>query len=179
LIIGLKRTTYRHWRCQFSNQVFHPGSGKGQPPTCGPDVTVAYVDRSYTGQVQYRLEYKTTAAPDSPGTGSDPTTGWVQLKASTTRGTVALHNQKTCFASPQTPVFPSEDFWSESVEVLGAAPNTYDIKAFYQSATHQADPCPGLSPSMCTSGECPGFLTDNDLIAEVKTMSIDYVTSIS
>lgn len=172
LTIGLKASAYRKWKCTLNTEVL---GGDPKAPTCqaGPQ---SFVSRSYTSQVQYRIDYKTNAAPDAPGSGSDPTTGWVALKASTTRGAVAQYDEVACSATD--PNTPAEDLWIETFDILGAAPATYNVKIFYESVAAQADPCGSVNPAVC-SGSCNGSLAGSEQTADVDDLAVDYVTSIS
>jgi hypothetical protein len=177
LTLGLKHRSYRNWECVFNKQSFVPGSGK-DPGGC-VDAGLSYVDRSYTSQAHYRIEYKTSGAPDSPGSDGNPTTGWVTLKASTTRGTVGLFNEKKCFASPQVPAVPAEDLWTEHFDVLGGSPATYNIKVFFESVTAQANPCSGLAGTYCSDSGCTGSLASSQQTDDQAALTIDSITSIS
>jgi hypothetical protein len=177
LTIGLKAMAYRKWRCTFNRQVFFQDpTDKGDPGACIASGQ-SDVRRSYTSEVTYRIEYKVAAAPDAPGTGVDPTTGWVELKATTSRGAVAMFNQQTC--SADEPVTPAEDFWIEHFPVLGASPATYDVKVFYESIAAQAEPCSGINPAICSTGGCGGSLAATTLTADEDDVSLDYLISIA
>ncbi len=176
LTIGLKAMAYRTWRCTFNKQAAGPNPKDPKSQACAP-AGQSDVSRSYTSEVTYRIEYKVNAAPDAPGTGSDPTTGWVQLKAPTTRGAVAMFNQQTCTAA--APVTPAEDLWIESFDVLGASPATYNVKVFYESIAAQANPCAGINPALCSTGDCPGSLAASVQTADEDDVTVDYVTSVS
>lgn len=179
LTIGLKHLSYRHWQCIFNKQTL--GDWDNDPKTADTCAATgqAYVNSSYTSRVAYRFEYKTSGALDQPGTGGDPTTGWVPLLASTTRGTVALFDEKKCFASAQTPGSPSEDFWTHHFEALGGSPATYNVKVFFESFAAQADPCSALGGAYCSSAGCSGSLASSSQTADQKALTIDVVTSIS
>jgi len=179
LSLGLKHLSYRTWECLFNKETLGDWDGDPKTPdTCAP-TGQSYVDRAYTSQVTYKIEYKTSSAPDSPGTGGDPTTGWVTLKASTTRGAVGLFDEKTCFASPQAPALPSEDAWTDSFDALGGSPATYNIKVFFESVAAQADPCSALGGGYCSSPGCSGSLASSAQTDEQAALTVDFVTSIS
>jgi hypothetical protein len=179
LTLGLKQRAYRAWECVFNAQTLGNWDLDPKTPDTCQATGLSYVSRAYTSQVTYKIEYKTSGAPDSPGSGSDPTTGWVTLKASSTRGTVALFNEKKCTASPQAPSLPTEDAWQEHFEVLGASPATYNVKVFFESVAAQANPCSGLGGAYCSSPSCSGTLDSSQQTDEDADVTIDYVTSIS
>ncbi len=179
LTIGLKQRSYRQWQCVFNKHHLVDTDGNPKTPPVCQSAGLSYVNRAYTSQVQYRIEYKTSTAPDSPGSGGNPATGWVTLKAATTRGSVALFNEKKCFTSPQSPTLPGEDFWAEHFEALGGSPATYNVKVFFDSVTAQANPCSGLPGTYCSSPGCTGSLASSLQQDEDADVTVDYVTSIS
>jgi hypothetical protein len=179
LSIGLKRLAYRNWQCVFNKQLLADWDSDPKTADTCQAVGLSYVNRSYTSQVKYRIEYKTSTAPDSPGSGGDPSTGWVTLKASTTRGSVALFNEKKCFASAQTPTTPPEDSWTEHFETLGGSPAVYNVKVFFETVTAQGNPCSGLPAAYCSSPGCGGSLASSLQTAEDADLTVDYLTSIS
>lgn len=176
LNLTLKSQCYRHWECIFNVKI----SDGAKSPTC-IDGGQSYVDRSYTDGLTYHIDYKTSGAPDSAGTGGDPTTGWVALKASTTRGAVALYDSKDCFGTAQTPGVPAQDIWTEGFPVLGGSPATYNIKVFFDSVSTQADPCSALGAAKCSDASvpCTGALASSALITDQKSMTIDAIESIT
>lgn len=175
---GLKHLTHRLWHCLLNTQV---PQGGGKDIICGPGPQ-SFVNRSYTGSVTYRQEFKTVGAVDAPGTGGDPSTGWVPVPGTTwpqTRGSVAQYATADCQASDVHPGLPAEDFWSVFCDPNRAA-DQYNVKTFFDSAGQQADPCPGLNPDMCNNASCPGgSLAESGLHIDQKALTIDYVESIS
>lgn len=174
LTIGLKGQNYRLWSCAFNAAYFAAGQGKGDPGQC-QCCTLSYVNRSYTTQVTYHIDYKTSGAPDAAGSGGNPTTGWVTLKFATTRGGVALYGNRDCVTQYDFPAVPPEDFWTETFGSLGASPATYNVKVFYDAVAVQADPCSVFDPDLCSTSPCTGgSLASSTLISDVSGLTVDY-----
>jgi hypothetical protein len=174
LTIGFKGQNYRVWSCAFNAAYFVEGQGKGDPGQC-QCCTVSYINLSYTTQVTYHIEYKTSGAPDAAGSGSNPTTGWVTLKGTTSRGGVNLYGNRNCVTQYDFPSVPPEDFWTETFGALGASPATYNVKVFYDAVGVQASPCTGFSDDTCSTSPCTGgSLASSTLITDVSGLTVDY-----
>ena len=185
--VGLSRRTYRQWRCDFAVQALGTF-----PAECTPDGTRT-VRQSFTGSVTYRMEYKTVDAPDAPGTTTtvflpeggtievgDPTTGWVELLAQKTRGSVSQYGDGGCGGNG--PGVPSVVFFSEFFDAPQAAPNTYNIQVHYVAVGVQSNPCVGADANSCNPDPfCPGTgsLANSELEADVQAFGVDYLQTVS
>jgi hypothetical protein len=126
------------------------------------------------------MEYKTASAPNSPGSGGNPATGWVELLPSTTRGAVAQYAARDCKPTDEHPPVPGEDFWSHLFESPGAAPNQYNIRIFWTAVGQQANPCSAMNPDICNTGGCTGgSLAESVLHTDQLSFTCDYVESIT
>lgn len=172
LTVGLKGQNYRLWSCAYNSAYFVPGSGK-DPGSC-TCCTVSYINRVYTTGVTYHIEYKTNGAPNAPGSGSDPTTGWVTLLGSTVRGSAALYGNRDCVTQFDYPTVPPLDLWSHTFGALGASPATYNVKVFFDAISVQANPCV-FGNEVCSTGGCTGgSLASSTLISDISGLSLDY-----
>jgi len=123
------------------------------------------------------MDYKTTGAPGTPGTGGDPTTGYVPLLASKTLGSVSLLVDGGCGGGVSA---PTESFFNEFFATLGASPNTYNVKVFYDAVGTQASPCGAIDPNMCSSGGCGGnSLISSTLKSDLQAFTVDYQESLT
>jgi hypothetical protein len=174
--IGLKRQTYRVWRCDFAVQA---SSVFPKPGSCIP-AGIQTLRRSYSGSVTYRMDFKTLDAPDTTGTDDDPTTGWVPLLASQTRGSADIYNDGQCGGAD--PPVPGEERFDHFFETPEASPNTYQIKVFWTAVGTQSNPCGGLATSICDVDPlCAGesTLDSSTLEADVQAFGVDFVEGIS
>lgn len=177
--IGLKHLSYRKWHCVFNFEVLGDWDSDPKTPDTCQAAGQSHVTQSFGTAVSYRIEYKTENAPDEPGTGGDPTTGWVELLGLSGRGSTAQFDSKVCTASPQTPASPAEDFWSVHFEALGSSPNTYNLKVFFTGVSLAADPCPAHSVAICSSPGCSGSHAITNLTADERALAIDSLTSLT
>ncbi len=172
LRVGLKAVAQRAWRCTFAVQ--HLEGPKGGGGSCQPAGTVDLYN-TYRGSWTYRMEYKTTGAPDAAGSGGNPTTGWVELLASKTVGGVALYGAGGCGGG--MPGLPPEEAWTEFFETLGGSPATYNVKVFWTAVGTASSPCSGYDPDVCNVDifcDGTGTLAGSTLDVDNKSFTIDY-----
>ena len=174
--IGLKSLNYRIWGCTWQDDGLNPPPKDGVP-SCDIDCGTFTDGLAFTSKITYHIEYKKSTAPDAPGTGTDPNTGWVTLLASTDRGSVSAFGTSPCGG---TPGVPSEDIWTHYFPTLGGAPSVYNVKIFFDGLTTQGDPCPNSHTSCCGAvyGTCGSSFISSALITDQIRMTHDFVEGI-
>jgi hypothetical protein len=176
--IGLKSLNYRLWRTTydvFSNEQ----PDKHQPPVCVAQGQ-AYDEYSYNSRLQYHLDYKTAAAPNTAGIGVDPTSGWVPfVNAGTERGNTSLFGSAGCSGVAGV---PGEDVWTEFAfggAILPGSPTTYMVRAYFDGLIVQGDPYPGALHMDCGNPGCADAYNSSALVLEQRRMTIDFIEAIA
>ena len=173
--IGLKGLNYRLWRLHWNVIGLGPPPSKSEPAECVAQGT-SYDSRVYNSRITYHIDYKTAAAPDTPGTPGNPATGWIPFVASTLRGNTSLFAAAGCGASPAV---PGEDSWTEfRDEILPGAPAVYNVRVFFDSLTVQGDPHPAPHQDCGTPG-CADTYVSSQLVTDQIRMTINYVEAIA
>jgi hypothetical protein len=172
--IGLKSQNYRLWRMLYDIYALTPPELE-----CRPEGQT-YDELSYNSRLQYHLDYKTAAAPNSPGIGLDPTSGWVPFIAATERGNAALSAHTGC--GVPAPV-PAEDSWTEfRDEILPGSPAAYNVRAFFDGLIVAGDPHPGEPHLDCGSGApgaCEDIYLGSVLALEQRQLTINFIEALT
>jgi hypothetical protein len=173
--LGLKGLNYRVWRLHYNVWGLQQGP---KVPDCEAQ-GVSFDSRLYNTRITYHIDYKTTPAPDAPGTPGDPTTGWIAFVGSSVRGNTSFVSAGGCGASP--PSAPGEDVWTEfRADILPAAPAFYNIRVYFDGITAQGDPhpAPHLDCGHGGSGACADIYTSSQLFTEQLRLTINYIEGI-
>jgi len=170
--IGLKTTSGRIWVCGYDafTEIF-------KPPSCalwGPTFDISV----WNSLLTYHMEYKRSTAPDIPGSGGDPSTGWVSLLASTDQGNTAQLGLSTCLSTHPSGAI-TEVKWTIFFETLFDPPATWNVRPFFDSIAVAGDPCPthtGLPA--CGGGSCLDQSTGSFLDVDNTNLTIDFIEGI-
>lgn len=169
--IGLKGLNYLMWSVSWMTYLSIEG-------TCYENTAVGE-QLLFNTQITYHLEYKVSTAPDAPGSGGDPSTGWVTLLGSTSLGNTSLVSYGLCGAGASA---PGEQVWTHYFPSPGGAPAVYNIKAFFDSALLQPAPTDyglhGISRITCGQLPCPDIFLTEFVSIDQRSMTIDFIEGI-
>lgn len=171
--VGLKHQSLRVWRA--IHDLYDQQGGKG-----GFECFLAgqtYDELSYNSRVRYHIDYKTAAAPDAPGSGSDPTTGFVPFVGSMERGNIAQFAQAACGG---VAAVPGLDSWVEfRNEILPASPTSYNVRVYFDGITSHGDPIGEFVHIDCGAGGCTDVYVSSQLVLDQVDLKIDYIEAIT
>jgi hypothetical protein len=178
--VGLKSLNYRTWQLLYDIYGAESQDKAGQPICLAQGQL--YDELVFNSRVQYHLDYKTQAAPNSPGIGVDPTSGWVPFVGPTERGNTAAIGSAGC-SNPAG--VPGEDFWTEfpfGGAILPGSPTAYNVRGFFDGLIVQGDPSGTVTHSDCGSGfpgACADIYNSSALAVEQRRLTIDFIEAIT
>jgi hypothetical protein len=172
--VGLKGLSYRTWQCFFEDGVL-AGEACISLGSFWDEVV-------FNTQVTYHMDYKISTAPNVPGSAGNPSTGWIPLLVSTTRGNTAQVSLAKCNGVAS---IPTEDVWSHDFPTLAGTPAIYNVRVFFDAITAQGDPCPthhagGEFFSACspTGFACMSNFLGSAMTVDAKRLTVDFIEGI-